>query len=391
MRWCFNIQVVAAVLYMEKPHLEKRIVVGGTDVIERSWFLEKAVGQPGDRSRCVHLKGLMTQDVAQDVLAELKSRKYNTEPDSVDEMPTFEFYPMVNGEWADPGLGKRLGALVDAVVPLVRDSFSCSSCVAAEILVRRYVTGERRAHSLHFDGHAFATVVLGLTRPSEYDGGLYIQPQPHARSRRFVFLEPGDLFLHSFNLQHGVRLFSGSRYSLVLWIKPAAAIALRSTPWYDAAAKKGDPDAFFNLAEQYLQGTGGKTADPDRALELYAAAAELGHPFAANHLGLLLAESDAEESMKWLQAAAGSGLATAQKSLAFALASAQALAPAAKWMRRAAAQDDLEAAYVLGTMYLHGQGVAPDPRLARAWVLHSALGSYGDAMWELARWNRPNR
>ena len=43
----------------------------------------------------------MTQDVAQDVLSELKSRKYNTEPDSVDEMPTFEFYPMVNGAVAE--------------------------------------------------------------------------------------------------------------------------------------------------------------------------------------------------------------------------------------------------------------------------------------------------
>ena len=47
------------------------------------------------------------------------------------------------------------------------------------------------------------------------------------------------------------------------------------------------PDCFSARA-RYLQGTGGKTADPDRALELYAAAAELGHPFAAP-LGFLAA------------------------------------------------------------------------------------------------------
>ena len=34
----------------------------------------------------------------------------------------------------------------------------------------RYLPDERRAHAAHYDGHAFATAVLGLTEPSEYRG-----------------------------------------------------------------------------------------------------------------------------------------------------------------------------------------------------------------------------
>lgn len=42
---------------------------------------------------------------------------------------------------------------------------------------------------------------LPRTPPDEYTGGIYVQATPHASSRRFVELAPGDLFIHSFDLQ----------------------------------------------------------------------------------------------------------------------------------------------------------------------------------------------
>lgn len=110
--------------------------------------------------------------------------------------------------------------LEDVVLPYVRETYACETCVVGEILIRRwdniceyitfqymmlgnclvyiqihrsndagswlvvamvlyvlddffdsllnrgrYLPEERRTHNLHFDSHAFATVVLGLTSP----------------------------------------------------------------------------------------------------------------------------------------------------------------------------------------------------------------------------------
>lgn len=38
------------------------------------------------------------------------------------------------------------------------------------------------------------------------DSGLFLQSEAHLRSRRYVELKPGDLLVHSFDLQHGVEV-----------------------------------------------------------------------------------------------------------------------------------------------------------------------------------------
>ncbi|CAK9013469.1 Sel1-repeat-containing protein YbeT [Durusdinium trenchii] len=297
---------------------------------------------------------------------------------------------MINGTWSDEELGKLLQPMVqELILPYVRSRYSCEECTVAEILVRRYLSEERRTHNLHFDGHAYATVVLGLTPPDEYEGGLYIQPTPHSNSRRFVQLEPGDLFVHSFDLQHGVRLWSGSRYSLIFWIKSSpAAVATGTTPWYHRSAAEGDPDAMYNLAGQFLQGIEGEV-DVMEALRLYEKAAKMGHygarQFTMNRLVdfILLLLVVCMRLNRTAPSSLGQAL---RKSLAFAYANGQGLsqdlAKAAHWMLQAAEQDDLEAAYVLSSMYRHGQGFPTNNLEADRWLRASAEANYADAMRE---------
>ena len=35
----------------------------------------------------------------------------------------------------------------------------------------RHRPGERRSHAVHYDGHAYATAVLGISEPEEFRGG----------------------------------------------------------------------------------------------------------------------------------------------------------------------------------------------------------------------------
>ena len=375
---------------------EPRIKIGAFQGVEHRWNVNKSLRVRGSNGTvsCMKIPGMLPRETASRLLSLVKgSAAYELEPDSVDQMPSFEFYPMVAGKWVDEALKDELDAFAQTVLlPYVRQVYRCSHCTLADILVRRYVAGERRTHQLHFDSHAFVTVVLGLSDPSEFEGGLYIQSGPNASSREFVPLEPGDVFVHSFDLQHGVRLWKGTRYSLVFWIKTSLQAVVDGTaPWYEVAAGRRDPDALFNLAGQYLEGTSGRDANPKKAAELYEQAAAMGHLGAQTHLGLLLAEADGPDltaSARWLQSAAKAGDVLGQKSLAFAYANGQGvqqnLTRSAKWMARAAEQDDLEAAYVLGTMYLHGQGVKVSRPQAERWLRQSAEAGYAEAQREMA-------
>ncbi|CAK9110537.1 unnamed protein product [Durusdinium trenchii] len=375
--------------------VSRNLQIGGYQGLEERWLLEKSLRIPNlpGSSSCMRLSKLLAPSFAQQLLAQVQSQSYAVDNDSVDGLPSFEYYPMINGTWSDEELGKLLQPMVqELILPYVRSRYSCEECTVAEILVRRYLSEERRTHNLHFDGHAYATVVLGLTPPDEYEGGLYIQPTPHSNSRRFVQLEPGDLFVHSFDLQHGVRLWSGSRYSLIFWIKSSpAAVATGTTPWYHRSAAEGDPDAMYNLAGQFLQGIEGEV-DVMEALRLYEKAAKMGHYGAQHHLSLMLLEAaepnELVRAARGLRHAADAGFALAQKSLAFAYANGQGLsqdlAKAAHWMLQAAEQDDLEAAYVLSSMYRHGQGFPTNNLEADRWLRASAEANYADAMRELS-------
>ncbi|CAE7455284.1 esiB, partial [Symbiodinium sp. CCMP2456] len=257
---------------------------------------------------------------------------------------------------------------------------------------RGYLPQERRSHAAHYDGHAFATAVLGLSDPSGYEGGLYLQPGPQISSRRTVRLEPGDLLVHSFDLQHGVEVTQGSRYSLIFWLKDSPeAVATGTTPWYEEAAAAGEPDALYNLGIQHELGLHGQEINVQKAKEAYLRSAELGHHFSQNNLALLYQEHpeldvDRCGSLHWMRLAAASGFAVAQKNLGTMLmeeGNSELAAESRQWLRRAAEQREPEAAFFLGEIYREGLGVAPDLSEAQRWYRESTALGFFPAATEL--------
>ncbi|CAJ1432337.1 unnamed protein product, partial [Effrenium voratum] len=305
---------------------EKQIQVGDWRGVEQSGHVQKP--KAAEACHFYRLPALVpsVQSISKYLLQ--NPDLFSTELDSVDKTPTFEFYPFRDGEWIDQGMRHLLEEILDRVMVYVRLRYD-GRCAASDILVRRYLPGERRSHGVHFDGHALVTAVLGLTDPETYQGGLYVQPGPDVTSRTYFRLEPGDLLVHSFDLQHGVHVWEGARYSIVFWIKDSAqAVRDRSTPWYRRLEEQGDADVLFNLAQNFEHGLFGEPVDLAKALELYELSAGKGHHFAQNNLGLIyrrLHESSGEEqllrkSVHWLKAAAEAGFAMAQKNLALAAA-----------------------------------------------------------------------
>lgn len=344
------------------------------------------------------LPGVVPVDEVARVLEHcVRSEAYVTDPDSVDRTPTFEYYPFQNGQWVDQVMKPLLeDAIETKVLPYIRERYGCPDCAIADILVRRYLPGERRTHAVHFDGHAFVTAVLGLSNPDEYDGGLYVQPGADVASRMFFRIEPGDLVVHSFDLQHGVHVWKGIRYSLIFWIKDSAkAVREHTTPWYDKLAEEGDADALYALALNHSSGSSGKPLDIVRAIELYERSAREGHHFAQNNLGTLYKKAHKvmsladglKKSVSWLGAAADAGFAMAQKNLALAYANGEGVerseAKAAEWMLRAAEQLDVEAAHLLGKMYMEGLGLPRDLVQAAMWYRRSAKAGFPQAQYTL--------
>jgi len=375
---------------------ERTAGVGGWRGVEQSGQVDK----PGKARACsfYRLPGLLPPDAVARVLDHCaRSEAYVTEPDSVDRTPTFEFYPFQNGKWIDKELQAMLEEAIETrVLPYIGQRYGCPDCALADILVRRYVPGERRTHAVHFDGHAFVTAVLGLSDPDEYDGGLYVQPGADVASRMFFRTEPGDLLVHSFDLQHGVHVWRGVRYSLVFWVKSSsAAVRDHTTPWYDELAEKGDADALYALALNFSSGSSGKPLDIVRAIELYEQSAGSGHHFAQNNLGTLYKKAHKaiglatglEKSVRWLRAAAEAGFAMAQKNLALAYANGEGVERseerAAEWMRRAAEQLDVEAAHLLAEMHREGRGAPRDLAEAARWYRRGAKAGFPQAQYTL--------
>jgi len=340
-----------------------------------------------------------TEDVAR-ILDHVKHKAaYSVDSDSVDSCATFEYYPFRAGSWTDEALRRLLSTFIDdRLLPYVRERYSCKSAALADILVRRYVPGERRTHAVHFDGQALVTGIFGLCDPCEYEGGLYVQPEAHGSSRMFFRIEPGDLLVHSFDLQHGVFVWSGVRYSMVFWIKDSPESVRKNTsPWYDSMARDGDADAMFNIAQDFELGMCGRPLDLKSAETFYQKSADMGHHFAQYSLSKLLYTAhrhDADPQGRaraafWLRKSAEQGFALAQKDFALALVGGQGVeedaVQAAAWMRRAAEQLDLEAACYLGGFLAEGLGAAgaADLRAAARWYGRSAEGGFPEAQYEL--------
>ena len=214
--------------------------------------------------------------------------RFARDPDTVDRLPTFECAVFDGGRPVATAVCRVLEPVVtERLLPYLRKRFDCATLELSQALIRRYLPTERREHPAHFDAHATATVVVSLCDPEDYIGGYYAQPTSDAASARYASLDVGDAFCHGHDLRHGVRVFSGARYSLVLWFTPRAHRFRRrrtSTipPWHREAAARGEADALYNVAARDASEAARCAArgDVDGAARLAARAAE-GHERAA--------------------------------------------------------------------------------------------------------------
>ncbi len=184
-------------------------------------------------------------------------------------------------------------------------------------------------------------------------------------------MDVGDAFCHGHDLRHGVRVFSGARYSLVLWFTPRAHRFRRrrtSTipPWHREAADRGEADALFTVASRDASEAArcASRGDVDGAARLAARAAD-GHERAAAagsadamlNVGVLKYNSgDLAGAAACWRKAAERGKGNACRYYARCLTRGEGVredrAAATRWLRRGAAAGDASSAY---SLYLAGE------------------------------------
>jgi uncharacterized protein len=158
-------------------------------------------------------------------------------------------------------------------------------------------------------------------------------------------------------------------------------------------AKRGDPNAQFQIGDLYMTGHG-VARDPAIAAAWYKAAAQHGHAIAASNLGVLYAEgrgvpqSDAE-AVNWFRKAADAGDAGGENNLGSMYIAGRGVEQSdvlgAKWVLSAAQHGAPEAQYALGTLYANGRGVPQDDAEAFKWLQAAAAQGYAPAQLVLGK------
>lgn len=149
-------------------------------------------------------------------------------------------------------------------------------------------------------------------------------------------------------------------------------------------AKSGDANAQFAVAEAYRTGNG-VSEDANEALRWYQAAAQQGLASAQNDLGTMYLngvgiESHPAEAAYWYRKAAEQGEKVAQFNLAMRYISGNGADRdyplAVRWLTKSAKQGYVEAIGELGTMYRFGRGVKRN--FVTAAILHTSAALQGD-------------
>uniref|UniRef100_A0A7S1B1W6 Fe2OG dioxygenase domain-containing protein n=1 Tax=Noctiluca scintillans TaxID=2966 RepID=A0A7S1B1W6_NOCSC len=248
----------------------KSITLGGRSV----GYTEIATQWPGvDReAELVVLSSLLSHDEVSQLLRVVQAEEFDEDTDSVDGLPTFEFYieahnskglARVEGKPdVDPDIfARRAGPrerlveitapIVERLTPFINEQYpGCKGrCHVCHSLVRRYLDGERRGHLMHFDIQALVTVVMGLNdHATDFTGGLFVSA---GAARRFVPLQAGDAAVHQSDLLHGVQVTNGTRWSWIIWMQDSPTCSADPVQWHLEAAEEGDPVAQFLTASRY--------------------------------------------------------------------------------------------------------------------------------------------
>jgi TPR repeat protein len=234
----------------------------------------------------------------------------------------------------ESSLASLLRAILETkITPWAREMCNVSTLTVADALVRSYDPADGRQDlAPHYDVTTYATVIVPLNDPSEYDGGLFVQNGASADSRQGVpFSSAGDAVLHKYDVMHGVNVRSGKcRLSLVVWFgEDEHTVATKTVPWVRRDAVQGlSVHAAFLYGVNAQSGLYGIEKDVQVAKEYYTWASDKGHALAAYCLSLLLfkeafhaKESSTEiqnQSVELLEKAAAQGLACAQHELGIA-------------------------------------------------------------------------
>lgn len=154
-----------------------------------------------------------------------------------------------------------------------------------------------------------------------------------------------------------------------------------------AARDYGHPEAQFEVARCYQNGTGVEKSEENAAM-WYKKAAEQGNAEAQCALGecyyqALGVEKDDKEARKWYEAAAAQGNVTAQYMTGRLYAALSYNVPAVKWYTKAAEQECPEAQYELGVCYETGDGVGKDEAKAAELYRKAAVQGYAEAQKKL--------
>lgn len=156
-----------------------------------------------------------------------------------------------------------------------------------------------------------------------------------------------------------------------------------------AAAKRGDPQAQFQLGAYYYEGPQ-LSPDYEAAAYWFQRAAQQGHAAAQLALGKMFLNAqgvlpDEAEAANWIRKSADQGYAPAQDELAMMCANATGVmhdpAEAVKWATRAADQGFVDAQYHLGCLLTSNApvGVAPDKLGACFWLSLAAADGHQES------------
>ncbi len=180
---------------------------------------------------------------------------------------------------------------------------------------------------------------------------------------------------------------------------PAAEIAQKlaqeALPELQKLADEGNPNAQTRLGTLYREGLG-VSKDEQMAVVWYRKAAEQKLPLAQFLLGVMHQEGrgvhkDEQQAVAWYRKAAEQGDAYAQNHLGSmyerGLGVSKDFKEAEAWYRKAADQGDAKAQNYLGWMYDQGHGVSQDSKEAVAWYRKAAEQGVLAAKIHLEQWS----
>jgi len=176
---------------------------------------------------------------------------------------------------------------------------------------------------------------------------------------------------------------------------------VQARAWLEKAASDGNPYALYALGRAMAEGEGPVLADPVRAADLFRRAGEKGHPHAMLRYALALNEAygvrrDQQEAQRLLlhlyaqghpEAALALGdMAARTPTSRDKAANELAVRTAVKWFEAAARAGVASAQFKLANAYFSGVGIERDPAQAQFWYGRASQQGLAEAQHAYGVW-----